>query len=659
MSENILNRIKLLMEYDTSKTLSENSLLIEQWRYQKNDKGGYTLKNGPVQGLNASDIFPNLNSNTYPKELDNNRQPISTAPIPSFQKKDYTPKQDYNQFTDPKSKWNRDRAAKVLGVASDRVVWDPNVMRTQPEYIDSKGIHRPPPVKTGGWVKMTAENVGLRGTPFGFHPSEYPEYLKRKKELDKICGSSSSKVSSSKKDNNNDYELATTASDILGSVGTFGASYPLTSGNNSTSSSKNKSECEVKYEALKNEYYHPDFPFGVTKQEFLDWSKGQKDIDNQKKKEILAVKDGIRGLYRNNDYVDAMGLPKSDYFMTFHNELVRGSENQMVSSKISQYNELSDILDAVYERNPKAIERLTQSDLDKFWEKWGTVVELIIYVVLPALLTWGASLAVSAAGLAITEGAQIVRLVTVLAEYGIPVAIGTTKWIKQGKLTGDAVVDFVFALLPIIHKGIGILQQPSAAVCESLASKFALYNTKTVTGMKKFIASLTQEEKYIFRQVVKNKENLGKHIDDALRAQIKAAGVKAESLVNAIGIKAVGDITPEYGYLLYKGIKYTLIPDITTIEMSKHIAEKYGLTHDKETKLAKDLEEFKSKNPDWFIPLLANISDVLEKNKDANWSKIITSKSYERLGGDEIMMMLGQLDMSNWLVDENGNPLEL
>jgi hypothetical protein len=618
MSENILNRIKLLIEYDTSKTLSENSLIIEQWIYEKKPKGGYTLKNGPYQGLKASDIFPNLNSKTYPKELDDNRQPISTTPLPSFQKKDYTPKQDYNQFTDPKSKWNRDRAAKVLGVASDRIVWDPNVMRTQPEYIDSKGIHRPPPVKTGGWVKMTAENIGLRGTPFGFHPSEYPEYKKRKKELDEFCQNSK--------------------------TGVF---------------NNNKLECDAKYEALKNEYYHSDFPYGITKQEFLDWSKGQKDIDNQKKKEILAVKDGIRGLYRNNDYVDEMGLPKSDYFMTFHNELVRGSENQMVSSKISQYNELSDILDAVYERNPKAIERLTQSDLDKFWEKWGGVVEIIIYVVLPALLTWGASLAVSAAGLAITEGAQIVRLVTVLAEYGIPVAIGTTKWIKQGKLTGDAVVDFVFALLPIIHKGIGILKQPSAAVCESLASKFALYNTKTVTGMKKFIASLTQEEKYIFRQVVKNKENLGKHIDDALRAQIKAAGIKSESLVNAIGIKAVGDITPEYGYLLYKGIKYTLVPDITVIEIAKHMAEKYGLTNDKETKLAKDLEEFKSKNPDWFIPLLANISDVLDKNKDANWSKIITSKSYERLGGDEIMMMLGQLDTSNWLVDENGNPLEL
>jgi len=593
MNESILNRFKLLMEYDTSKTLSENSLLIEQLVYQKKSEGGYKLVDGPVAGLKASDVFPNLNSNTYPKELDSNRQPISTAPVPSFQKKDYTPKQDYNEFADPKSKWNKNKAAENLGVSPDKVVWDPNVTQDQ-QYIDRSGTHTKK-VKVGGWVKMTSENVGLRGTPFGFHPSEYPEYKKRKKELDELCQDSKTGVYNN-----------------------------------------NKSECDVKYEALKNEYYHPDFPFGLTKQEFLDWSKGQKDIDNQKKKEILAVKDAIKGLYRNNDYVDSVGLPKSDYFMTFHNELVRGSENQMVSGKISQYNELSDILDAVYERNPKAIERLTQSDLDKFWEKWGDVIEIIIYVVGPAILTWGASLAVTAAGLAITEGAQIVRLVTVLAEYGIPVAIGTTKWIKQGKLTGDAVIDFVFALLPIIHKGIGILKQPSAAVCESLASKFALYNTKTVSGMKKFISSLTQEEKYIFRQVVKNKENLGKHIDDALRAQIKETGIKAESLVNAIGIKAVGDITPKYGYLLYKGIKYTLAPDITVIEIAKHIAEKTGLTNDRADQLAKDLEEFKQKHPEWLIDRMVEISDFLNKNRDADWRKILDKKSATTLNLNDI-----------------------
>lgn len=621
MNKDILKKIKLLMEYDTSKTLSENSLLIEQWVYQKNNKGGYTLTNGPVQGLKATDVFPKLNSNTYPKELDGYRQPISIAPVPSFQEKDYIPKQDYNfftsqEFTDPKSNWNREQAAKFLGVTSDKVVWDPNVMRTtQTDYIDRKGYHRPPPVKTGGWVKITAENVGLRGTPFGFSPSEYPEYIKRKKELDELCQNSKTGVYNN-----------------------------------------NKSECKAKYEALKNEYYHADFPLGITKKEFLDWSKGQKDIDNQKKKEILAVKDGIRGIYRDNDYVDAMGLPKSDYFMTFHNELVKNFENQMVSGKISQYNELSDILDAVYERNPKAIERLTQSNLDKFWEKWGSVVEILIYVILPALLTWGASLAVTAAGLAITEGAQIVRLVTVLAEYGIPVAIGTTKWIKQGKLTGDAIVDFVFALLPIIHKGIGILKQPSAAVCESLASKFALHNTKTVGGMKKFISSLTQEEKYIFRQVVKNKENLGKHIDDALRAQIKAAGVKSEALVNAIGIKAVGDITPEYGYLLYKGIKYTLIPDITTIEIAKHIAEKTGLTNDKADKLAKDLEEFKQKHPEWLIVRMVEIADFLNKNNNADWKKILDKKSATTLNLNDIANSIENFGFGDFLykVDKYG-----
>jgi hypothetical protein len=177
--------------------------------------------------------------------------------------------------------------------------------------------------------------------------------------------------------------------------------------------------------------------------------------------------------------------------------------------------------------------------------------------------------------------------------------------------------------------------------------------------MKKFISSLTQEEKYIFRQVVKNKQNLGKSIDDALKSQIKSVNKRAELLVKAIGAESVGNIAPKYGYLLNQSIKYTLVPDITVIEIAKHMAEKYGLTNDKKTQLAKDLEEFRSKNPDWFIPLLANISDVLEKNKDANWSKIITSKSYERLGGDEIIQSLETINGEGWLVDENGNPLQL
>ena len=614
MSENILNRIKLLMEYDTSKTLSENSLIIEQWVYQQNNKGGYTLKNGPFAGLKASDVFPKLNPNTYPKELDSNRNPISTTPIPNIYKDDYTPKKEYNQFTDPKSDWNKKQAAERFGVDVSRVVWDPNVTIDQ-QYMDRSGTHTKK-VKVGGWVKMTPENVGLRGVPFGFHPSEYSEYSKRKKELDKICKAPKS-------------EHVKHYSNL-------------------------HAECAAKYQALKNEYYHSDFPYGITKKEFLDWSKGKQDIDDQKQKEILAVKDGLRGIYRNNDYVDSAGLPKSDYFITFHNDLVRTSENQMVSGKISQYNELSDILDAVYERDPSAIQRLTQSDLEKFWEEWGTVVELIAYVVIPAILTAGTSLVATAAGLAITEAAQLARIVSVIAEYGLPLAIGATKYIKKGELTGDAVMDFVFAFLPIIHKSIGILKQPSAQVCASLAGKLAQHNTKTVSGMKKFISVLTQEEKHIFRQVVKNKQNLGKNIDDALKSQIKSASVRANLFA-----KAVGEITPKMSYILYRGVKYTLAPDIAIIEIAKHIAEKTGLTKDKENKLAKDLEIFRSKNPDWFVPLLANISDVLEKNKDADWSKVITSKSYEKLGGDEIIQALQQLDMGNFLVDENGNPLEL
>lgn len=601
MNESILNRFKLLMEYDTSKTLSENSLLIEQWVYQKKPEGGgYKLVNGPQQGLKASDIFPKLSPEKYPKEIDDNQVPITNAPIPSFQKKDYD-----NQFTDPKSDWNKKQAADRWGVDVSRVVWDPNVTKEE-QYWDGKGKIHTKKIKVGGWVKMTPETVGKRGVPFGFHPSEYQEYLRRKKALDSVC------------ENRN----------------------PI---------------CYAKYQQLKDEFYHEEFPYGITRNDFVDWAKSREGLEHQQQKELLAIQG--KKLYSNSEYIYSPDLPKSDYFETYYNQLVKSDANK-TSANIYGYNELIDILDALYERDPNAIKKLTQTKLEKFWEEWGTVIELIIYVVGPAILTWGASLAVSAAGLAITEGAQLVRIVSVLAEYGIPLAIGTTKYMKQGELTGDSVMDFVFAFLPLIHKAIGIAKQPSAAICTSLASKLARHNTNTVSGMRKFIVSLNEEEKYIFRQVVKNKENLGKHIDDVLKNNIKSANKRAELMVKAIGSKAVGDITPKYGYLLYKGIKYTLVPDITVIEIAKHMAEKYGLTHDKQKKLAKDLEEFRSKHPDWFMPLLAKISDTLDKNKDEDWSKIITNKSYEKLGGDEILKSLNLLN-SSWQVDENGNPIEL
>jgi hypothetical protein len=614
MNKDFLNRIKLLIEYDTSKTLSENSLLIEQLVYQKNDKGGYNLVNGPYSGLKPKDVFPDLKPNEYPKQLDSNKNPILTTPVPSYRKDDYTPKQDYDEFKDPKSKWNKKQAADRLGVSVDRVVWDPNVTQDQ-QYMDRSGTHTKK-VKIGGWVKMTPQNVGLRGVPFGFSPNEYPEYQKRKKELDKICKAPKS-------------EHAKHYTNIQG-------------------------ECAAKYEALKNEYYHSDFPYGITKQEFLDWSKGQKDIDTQKKKEILAVKDGLKGLYRNNDFVDSTGLPKSDYFVTFHNDLVKSSESQITSGTIGQYNELSDILDALYERDPNAIKELSKTKLEKFWDEWGTVVELIAYVVIPAILTAGTSLAAQAAGLAITETAQLVRIVSVLSEYGLPLSVGAMKVAKRGKLDGESVMDFTFAFLPIIHKYIGVLKQPSLQVCESLAGKFAMSNTKTVDGMKKFISSLTQEEKYIFRQVVKNKNNLGKYIDDALKNKIKSAEIRAKLFQ-----KAVGEIAPSIPYLAWRGVKYTLLPDLSTIEITRTLAEKYKITNDRETELQKQLDEFRKNNPEWFIASLANLSSVLEKNPNADFKQIIDNKSYERMGGDEIIGELKQLGFANFLVDLDGNPLKL
>jgi hypothetical protein len=120
-----VNRIKLLMGYDMSKTLNEN--------------------------LNEQSVIgaPNYGVTTTPKP-------------PQFPKlKKFTPEQLKYQKENP------------------HMVWDPNAYdETKPFWNQQGKINYP----KGAFVPLTPENVGLRGVPFGFSPAEYPEYLKKVKE---------------------------------------------------------------------------------------------------------------------------------------------------------------------------------------------------------------------------------------------------------------------------------------------------------------------------------------------------------------------------------------------------------------------------------------------------------------------------------------------
>ena len=68
-----MSRIIKLTESDIVKLVKK--VLNEQWVYQSNKKGGYTLINGPYQGIEAKKLFPSYSEQQYPKELDKNKNP--------------------------------------------------------------------------------------------------------------------------------------------------------------------------------------------------------------------------------------------------------------------------------------------------------------------------------------------------------------------------------------------------------------------------------------------------------------------------------------------------------------------------------------------------------------------------------------------------------
>lgn len=79
-----MSKIIKLTESDVINIIKR--VINEQWVYQPNKKGGYTLINGPYKGIEAKELFPLYSEKQYPKELDKNKNPTMKdgAPVPTM-----------------------------------------------------------------------------------------------------------------------------------------------------------------------------------------------------------------------------------------------------------------------------------------------------------------------------------------------------------------------------------------------------------------------------------------------------------------------------------------------------------------------------------------------------------------------------------------------
>lgn len=486
-------------------------------------------------------------------------------------KSNSAPKWDYYD------KWKSDYAK-----SHPDEVWDPNITRDQ-QYLDSQGKTYTKKVKVGGFVPLTVNNVGLRGTPFGFHPSEYPEYLKKVAEIKKKYPDEESTWYN-----------------------------PTTWFDDNTDDIRN-----TELEKLKKEYYHEDFPFGITKEDFKEWSRARASLSAQQAKEFDKITKEFSTQYRS-----ARDMPGSDYFLDLRNRNTRNYEMMAKRGVESSFKNVNDFLNALFEYDPVAYKEINKSWLEKKWDDYGWAIELVAWLIVD-ILSEGMLIPLSEARLTIA----LQKAVKIALRSGLPVAVGATRSLKAGHITEDAVMDFVFAILPWAHNYFNIAKKPSTQLVESIVSKRAGLNLRNLKDAKKYIKSLTEEEKYFFKKVfMLDKNQLGAGLQKA----IKEIGIKGKQFKKVNKIRkqvlttAGKKIKPSFGKKVGKFLGRFIFLDLPAIEFAEVLARKYGFL-DENDKIEALKEEFKKKQEDPVATtiLYAKFIDVISKYPDLSANETI------------------------------------
>ena len=412
---NSVNRIKLLIGYDMGKTLNEN--LMEQ----------------SVIGT------PNYSVTSSPKP----------AQTPKLNK--LTPAQLKYQKEHPEMVWNPN------ALDDERPGWN-----QQGEIVYPKGKFEP----------LTPENVGLRGVPFGFSPTDYPEYLKKVKEINKKYPKEESKV----------YDPRTWLA------------------------SESDEKREKLLSDLKKQYYHPEFWKGISKQDYTNWKKTKSVLSTEKEKELerlsrIKRKENDITMYPEKDVLQKYYSPKSINS--------RKVANKNYNEAVAKYDTLEQYMDVLFEYDPSVFEEMNKTVLEKFWDKYGLIGELVFWLAVDYLTasfaTWitGARQVYIFGKLISKMGGpeKVAAIIRFMGVSGLQVAIAVEDIIRNEKVTERAVLYFIFATLPYAHKYYNI-SKPTKEVCESTIRKMYGYNINTPKGLSDLLKVLTEEEKSLVRKVL-------------------------------------------------------------------------------------------------------------------------------------------------------------
>lgn len=517
-------------------------------------------------------------------------------------------------------------------------VWDPEC-ETDVKSINNYGT-RTTKKKTGCWVDLPSPDgridkngqrlIGLRQdkygnkVPYGFDVDNYNEYLTKKSQLSNEYKDC---IERNKERLDSKYDTyQNNPTDYLGAGGDF----------ERKQSNKYAGDCmsvhEKSLKKLQEQYYHQDFPYGLPHEDYLDFKEVQKTNEVNKNKELKEFEDKHKC-----KYVPQTQSPlsiKAGYDIANQKGYYIFSEDCLSNEELKQYEQIKDgyttmdeFMYKVHQYDPNSIKEISKSSIEKWWDKWAWAGELVGWVLLD-ILSQGAAGYLGAArqGVIISEIIpKLLRSVSV----ALPAGLGVREIIKEGEFTEESAMWFLFAILPFTHSP-KIPITPTVEDCRGLIKLLKTYPMNSSENITTLFKNMSKEQKQIFRGVSRMSSDelkvlWKKGMGNAIGGLPKAERQAMIKLIKGTGGKILD--TEIWAKNLLNGLKKGTIrisADITSIEGISSSLKALNITKPGLSEELNRLFEEKIFSPNDFPALMSAVDELISQNPNLDTKGIIT-----------------------------------
>lgn len=658
-----LNRIKLLMEYDLKKTYSENIKEIISEQVDNMDYYGYVkinTPNGVVYNLvsyprkfdiKATNIFPYVKSyNELPKILNVYFNSIGGGTTPTkSQLYGGPPPLNVPNFTQNSSNTTSEFIEPYT--ANDGVhigqrrkpsdcgkgfVWDPNYINCKfcgkkpskdamnnlqkrykgvvgyksedvygqvaeiPKeeqctcsFVQQSGTKPVENFVAGKCVPLTPQTASLRGIPLGFHKDEWNEFKTKFTQVLKKYGITPT-----------DKMLKNPFKNKPGR-----ASFPQTG--NGQNDAKRYDSYESELNALFDRYYHPDFAEGILPADLENYKKAKAAQAKAAKERLDKAKSDIyRGDKSGETLYDLSGAAKI--------------KQQQLFDKTSEENQIDAYIDGEYGYDPTFIEKANETVWDKWVEKNRGKIELVAMV--------ATSLVAPVVAGALTSSGALMWIIEKSIEASLPLAFGYQGLKREGSVTPDVFMNFMFAVLPFASELYALKFKPSKEVCESILKKIRVAgDINTKEGFNAFLLSLNNEERVFIQEV--NSLSLGqlKNGTDELVASLKSKDISKLKGLQSKSVELTGKSITGMSKIAQKAS--LMVKELAGMKIIEALAASHGLISDEseKQKMAKYFESLQGIDK---INSYTNAIDFLKKNPSPSSDELISYLKKTKTGLD-------------------------